>query len=176
MVGLVNGLYATVSGVGGLSVIQCVKTPSEKKLHLELTGQQGDIMKESMLCAKTLSWNLLTQQQKRALQEEWEICGAYGLHVHCPEAATHKDGPSAGCAITVAMVSRLANVPVRHDVAMTGEIDLHGNVHPVGGIETKLHGAYRAGVREVFLPDKNREDVVRLLNKYRKQEQEPDAP
>jgi ATP-dependent Lon protease len=175
MVGLVNGLYATVSGVGGLSVIQCVKTPSEKKLHLELTGQQGNIMKESMLCAKTLSWNLLTQQQKRVLQEEWEICGAYGLHVHCPEAATPKDGPSAGCAITVAMVSRLANVPVRHDVAMTGEIDLHGNVHPVGGIETKLHGAYRAGVREVFLPDKNREDVVRLLNKYKKQEQEPEV-
>lgn len=171
-VGLVNGLYATGTGMGGLTVIQCVKSPSDSKLHLELTGQQGDVMKESMICAKTLAWNLLTPDHKKDLQKEWEDVGSFGLHVHCPEAATPKDGPSAGVAITTAMVSRLTGIPVSNEVAMTGEVDLHGNVHPVGGIEAKLAGALRAGVKKVFIPIENERDVESIRNRHNKQRHE----
>lgn len=168
-IGLVNGLYATATGVGGLTVIQCVKSPSDSKLHLELTGQQGDVMKESMICAKTLAWNLLTPEYKKNLQREFEEIGSFGLHVHCPEAATPKDGPSAGVAITTAMVSRLTGIAVSNEVAMTGEVDLHGNVHPVGGIEAKLAGALRAGVKRVFLPIDNERDVESIRSRHEKQ-------
>jgi endopeptidase La len=171
-VGLVNGLYATGTGIGGLTVIQCVKSPSDSKLHLELTGQQGDVMKESMICAKTLAWNLLTPDHKKDLQKEWEDVGSFGLHVHCPEAATPKDGPSAGVAITTAMVSRLTGIAVSNEVAMTGEVDLHGNVHPVGGIEAKLAGALRAGVKKVFIPIENERDVESIRSRHNKQRHE----
>lgn len=169
-VGLVNGLYATSTGIGGLTIIQCVKTPSESKLSLELTGQQGDIMKESMLCAKTLAWNLLTNEQRKVVYQEWEACGIYGLHIHCPEAATPKDGPSAGAAITISMLSRLSGKLIRHDIALIGEIDLHGNIYPVGGVEPKLLGAYRAGVKKVFIPSGNRGDVHRISTRYKDEE------
>lgn len=158
-VGLVNGLYATSAGVGGLQVIQCLKFPSDIKLQLELTGQQGDVMKESMICAKTLTWNLLNIIYKKSLRKEWDEVGIFGLHVHCPEAATPKDGPSAGVAITVAMVSRLTGIAVLNDIAMTGEVDLQGNIHAVGGIDSKLTGALRGGVKCVFLPSDNQRDV-----------------
>ena len=114
MVGLVNGLYATNSGLGGLTIIQVMKTISDKKLALEkLTGNQGDVMKESMNCALTLAWNILQTDIKEALNKD-----GYGLHIHCPESATPKDGPSAGLAITTAIISRLINVSIKNTVAI----------------------------------------------------------
>lgn len=162
-VGIVNGLYATSTGVGGITIIEVVKTPSERKLSLELTGQQGDVMKESMLCAKTLAWNLLPKNVKKELNDEIESFGNFGLHIHCPEASTPKDGPSAGCAITTAILSRLCNVKIRNNVAMTGEIDLHGNVHAIGGLDAKLMGAKKAGVDTVIVPKDNEDDYRKIL-------------
>ena len=127
-IGLINGLYATATGIGGITVIQVIKTLSDKKLGLELTGQQGDVMKESMICAKTLAWNLLTNERKKEIKEEWDNFGSYGFHIHCPECATPKDGPSAGIAITTAIYSVLINKPILNTIAMTGEVDLIGNV------------------------------------------------
>lgn len=164
-VGFVNGLYATVTGTGGLTIVECVKTPSERKLALELTGQQGDVMKESMMCAKTLAWNLIPKSIKKEINEEIESYGSFGLHIHCPEAATPKDGPSAGITITTAIVSRLCNIKVKNDIAMTGEIDLHGNVHPIGGLEAKLEGAKRAGVRLCLVPKDNEEDYLKIIKR-----------
>ena len=166
-VGFVNGLYATVMGTGGLTIVECVKTPSDRKLALELTGQQGDVMKESMMCAKTLAWNLIPKSVKKEINEEYETYGNFGLHIHCPEAATPKDGPSAGITITTAIVSRLCNVKVKNDIAMTGEIDLHGNVHPIGGLEAKLEGAKRAGVRLCLIPKDNEEDYEKIIRRRR---------
>jgi len=166
-VGFVNGLYATVTGTGGLTIVECVKTPSDRKLALELTGQQGDVMKESMLCAKTLAWNLVPKSVKKEINEEFETYGNFGLHIHCPEAATPKDGPSAGITITTAIVSRLCGVKVKNDIAMTGEIDLHGNVHPIGGLEAKLEGAKRAGVRLCLVPKDNEEDYEKIIRRRR---------
>ena len=164
-VGFVNGLYATVTGIGGLTIVECVKTPSDRKLALELTGQQGDVMKESMMCAKTLAWNLIPRVIKKEINEEFETYGNFGLHIHCPEAATPKDGPSAGITITTAIVSRLCNIRVKNDVAMTGEIDLHGNVHGIGGLEAKLEGAKRAGVRLCLIPVDNKEDYEKIMRR-----------
>ena len=166
-VGLVNGLYATSSGTGGITIVEVVKTPSDRKLSLELTGQQGDVMKESMACAKTLAWNLLPKKVKEMLSEEFEKFGLFGLHIHCPEAATPKDGPSAGITITTAILSRLCNVAVRNNIGMTGEVDLHGNVHPIGGLEAKIEGARKAGVTKVLFPKDNEDDYVKIVKRRR---------
>jgi endopeptidase La len=164
-IGFVNGLYATVAGTGGITIIECVKTPSDRKLSLELTGQQGDVMKESMMCAKTLAWNIIPKNIKKEINDEMSNFGNFGLHIHCPEAATPKDGPSAGITITTAIISRLCNIQVRNDIAMTGEIDLHGNVHAIGGLEAKLEGAKRAGVRLCLIPKENEEDYEKIIRK-----------
>jgi endopeptidase La len=161
-IGFVNGLYATTTGLGGLTIIECVKTPSERKLALELTGQQGDVMKESMMCAKTLAWNLIPKNIKKDINDEFEMIGIFGLHIHCPEASTPKDGPSAGIAITTAILSRLCGIPVKNNVAMTGEIDLHGNVHQIGGLDAKLEGAIKAGVDTVLIPCDNLDDYEKI--------------
>jgi len=164
-IGFVNGLYATVAGTGGITIVECVKTPSDRKLSLELTGQQGDVMKESMMCAKTLAWNIIPKNIKKEINDEIASFGNFGLHIHCPEAATPKDGPSAGITITTAIISRLCNIQVRNDIAMTGEIDLHGNVHAIGGLEAKLEGAKRAGVRLCLIPKDNEEDYEKIMRK-----------
>lgn len=172
-VGFVNGLYATVAGTGGITIVECVKTPSDRKLALELTGQQGDVMKESMICAKTLAWNLIPKSVKKDINEEIESFGNFGLHLHCPEAATPKDGPSAGITITTAIISRLCNVKVRNDIAMTGEIDLHGNVHAIGGLEAKLEGAKRAGVSLCLVPKDNEDDYDKIMKRRKENNGSP---
>ena len=163
--GLVNGLYATNSGLGGLTIIEVLRTPSERAYSLHLTGQQGDVMKESMHCAKTLAWNLIPESIKKKLKNEWEKNGQWGLHIHCPEGATPKDGPSAGCAITIAIISRLCNIPIKNTIAITGEINLNGNIGQVGGISSKLDGAHKAGVETVFIPKDNEQDYNNYLKK-----------
>ena len=117
------------------------------------------------MCAKTLAWNLIPRVIKKEINEEFETYGNFGLHIHCPEAATPKDGPSAGITITTAIVSRLCNIRVKNDVAMTGEIDLHGNVHGIGGLEAKLEGAKRAGVRLCLIPVDNKEDYEKIMRR-----------
>jgi ATP-dependent Lon protease len=164
-IGLVNGLYATTDGLGGLIVIQVQKTlSSSSKIELELTGQQGDVMKESMLCAKTLAINLLDDEEKVNFDNNFKN-KAFGLHVHCPETATPKDGPSAGIAITTAIYSVLTNKYIKNDYAMTGEVDLVGNVKAIGGLEYKIIGAIKAGVKYILVPEENREDYNKIIKK-----------
>ena len=158
-IGKVNGLFANSQGTGGITVIEVQITPSENKLSLTLTGNQGDVMKESMKCAKTLAWNLLSDEEKANVTHD-------GLHIHCPMGATPKDGPSAGCAITLAIYSRLTKKLVNPSVAMTGEINLDGNIHAIGGLEAKLFGAYRAGVHTVLIPEENNDDLILFQSKY----------
>jgi len=158
-VGLVNGLYATTVGVGGLTIIEATKTHSDSNFSLELTGQQGDVMKESMKCAKTIAWNLLPLEVKKKINDDWKENGSWGLHVHTPEAATPKDGPSAGGAITLCILSQLTGIPVKNNVAMTGEIDLCGNIKQIGGLISKLNGAKQAGVNLVLIPEENQNDL-----------------
>jgi ATP-dependent Lon protease len=167
-VGLVNGLYATSAGVGGLTIIETFKTISDNKLSLILTGQQGDVMQESVKCAKTIAWNIIPNEIRKNITKEWSDTGAYGIHVHCPEAATPKDGPSAGGAITLAIVSLLCNIPVNNTIALTGEIDLNGSIHAIGGLDFKIEGGKLAGVKTILCPKQNIQELE-IIKKEKKE-------
>ena len=164
-IGLVNGLYATASGLGGITIIEAFKTPSESKLSLELTGQQGDVMQESMKVAKTVAWNLLPSEVKKKIYQEMTEKGNFGIHLHCPEGATPKDGPSAGAAITMAIVSLLTKIKVKNIIALTGEIDLNGSIHEIGGLESKIEGGKVAGAKKILYPRQNENDVKLIKEK-----------
>jgi endopeptidase La len=159
--GLVNGLFATAAGIGGITIIETYKFVSSTHLEFKLTGMQGDVMKESMNVAKTLALNLVPDEVLEKLQNP-DDKDKFGIHIHCPAGATPKDGPSAGTAITVAIISLLCNIPVRNDYGITGEIDLNGNVLPIGGLESKSDGAKSAGVLNVFCPRKNTVELERI--------------
>ena len=107
---------------------------------------------------------------KKNIKQEWDEVGSFGLHIHCPDAAMPKDGPSAGIAITIAILSRLCNVKIKNTIAMTGEIDLNGKVHAIGGLDSKLDGAKRAGVTKVLIPKENQDDYERILNNLNEKE------
>lgn len=161
-VGLVNGLWANDMGVGGLIPIEAFSIPTTNKLELELTGQQGDVMQESMRCAKTVAWNIISDSHKRKLNEEWKNFGNTGIHIHCPDGATPKDGPSAGAAITTAIISLLMKQKVNNKIAMTGEINLKGQVTQIGGLREKLNGAKKAGAKHVLIPRDNMKDLQKI--------------
>jgi ATP-dependent Lon protease len=124
------------------------------KGNLILTGQLGDVMKESARAG--LSW-VRTHVEELGIGTDFERTD---IHLHVPQGAVSKDGPSAGVAITMALVSLLTGRRVRGDVAMTGEITLRGTVLPVGGIKEKVLAAHRSGIKRVVLPDRNRKDIV----------------
>jgi len=161
-IGLVNGLYASTSGIGGLTRVETFFMPSNSILDLKLTGQQGDVMQESMHVAKTVAWNLIPKSVKKSLRKSWKNDGNSGIHIHCPEGATPKDGPSAGGAITTALISLFTGIPINNEIAMTGEIDLNGFIHEIGGLEEKLEGAKRAGVKLVLCPQENSNDLDKI--------------
>jgi len=150
-VGVVNGLAYTTVGGETLQVECTVMTGSG---NLSLTGQLGDVMKESARAA--LSW-------VRAHAEEYSLAPDFhkniDIHIHVPEGAVPKDGPSAGVTMATALVSALTNRPVRQDVAMTGEITLRGRVLPIGGVKEKMLAAYRAGIKTLLLPMENKKDL-----------------
>jgi len=161
-VGTVNGLYATSSGIGGITPIQAVRFPSEKMLDLMLTGKAGDVMKESVQYSLKVAWSLLTQDEQNKIMEDSQNKKTFGIHIHCPDGATPKDGPSAGLAFTLAIYSLLTNKKINNKVCMTGEIDLYGKAGIIGGLESKLNGGKNAGCTLALVPEDNMEDVIRF--------------
>ena len=143
--GVATGLAWTPVG-GDILFIEASKTPGTGKLIL--TGQLGDVMKESAQAALTVSKGILNDAF-----DKWDI------HIHVPAGATPKDGPSAGVAMTLALVSLFSNKPIRPDVAMTGEISLRGLVMPIGGLKEKSLAALRAGIKTVMVPARNAKDL-----------------
>ena len=165
-IGTINGLWANALGKGGVIPIQVSWRPSEKFLQLHLTGMQGDVMKESMNVALTLAWDLTP------LETRDEICNKKnqslnGVHIHCPEGATPKDGPSAGTAITTAIYSMFNRKKIKYNVAITGEICLNGSVTEIGGLDLKILGAIKAGVKEILFPTENMKDYNTFMEKYK---------
>jgi ATP-dependent Lon protease len=151
--GVVNGLAWTA--VGGVSLeVQGVSTPGKGKLSL--TGTLGNVMKESAAVALTY---VKATTAERGIEDE-KVFENKDIHLHFPEGATPKDGPSAGITITTAIISILSGKEVRQDIAMTGEITIRGEVLPVGGIKEKVIGAHRVGIREVILPADNEADAA----------------
>ena len=161
-IGLVNGLYATQTGIGGLTIIQVMKYPADKMLELSMTGKQGDVMKESVNYAAKIAFSLLPTEDQDKLIHDGHDKKGFGLHIHTPEAATPKDGPSAGAAMTLAIYSILSGKRVNNKIAMTGEIDLCKRVTAIGGVEAKLNGAKRAGVSKALIPKENEEDLEKM--------------
>lgn len=157
MIGVVNGLYATSLCSGGIVPIQLTANHLGKnsKFVLKLTGNQKKIMKESILYSFTTAINLLTDDGK----EQFFLKYSNGIHIHTPEAATPKDGPSAGVAFTLAFLSIMLDLPIDRTIALTGEIDLYGNVTKIGGVKYKTQGAIKAGVKTIFYPNENKEDL-----------------
>ena len=153
-VGQVTGLAWTEVG-GELLTVEAAKLPGKGKT--ETTGKLGEVMQESIKAALSV---VRSRARKLGIAENFhESCD---LHIHLPEGATPKDGPSAGIAITTAMVSALTGIPVRADVAMTGEITLRGEVLPIGGLKEKLLAAHRGGIKTVLIPAENVKDLVEI--------------
>jgi ATP-dependent Lon protease len=165
-VGVANGLWANSLGRGGIIPIEAHLFPTDTFLDLKLTGMQGDVMKESMNIAKTLVWARLSEDRRKELLSSIVQDKLQGLHVHCPEGATPKDGPSAGVAITIALLSLLTGRAVRRDVGITGEVTLQGNVTAIGGLDLKVAGGMRGGVRTFIFPAENVPDFKKLAEKY----------
>ena len=153
-IGAVNGLAWTSVG-GTLLPLEVLVMEGTGKI--ELTGSLGDVMKESAKIAVSLT---------RSLSRKYEIDPDFyknkDIHIHAPEGAVPKDGPSAGVTMTTALVSALSGIPVRRDVAMTGEITLRGKVLPIGGLREKTMAAYSAGIKTVVIPDENKADMKEL--------------
>lgn len=153
-VGTVNGLAFTEVGGDMLKIEAAILDGSGK---IELTGSLGDVMKESAQIAVSYVRSIASEYNI-----EKDFYKTKDIHIHCPEGAVPKDGPSAGVTMTTALVSALTGIPVRRDVAMTGEITLRGNVLAIGGLKEKTMAAYSAGVKTVFIPEENMKDLTEI--------------
>ena len=152
--GQVTGLAWTEVG-GELLTIEAVSLAGKGKMIT--TGTLGEVMQESIQAALSV-----VRSRAESLGVDPDFYQKHDIHIHLPEGATPKDGPSAGIAITTAMVSILTGIPVRADVAMTGEITLRGEVLPIGGLKEKLLAAHRGGIKHVLIPDGNTKDLVEI--------------
>jgi len=153
-IGIVNGLAWTQTG-GELLEVEVNVVPGTGKLVL--TGNLGDVMKESAKAAVSF-----VRSRARRLGVEEDFYKTKDVHIHFPEGAVPKDGPSAGVAITTALVSALTGIPVRRDVAMTGEVTLRGRVLPIGGLREKTMAALRSGMKTVLIPKENEKDLEEI--------------
>jgi ATP-dependent Lon protease len=158
-VGQVAGLAWTEVG-GELLTIEAVSMPG--KGVVVRTGSLGDVMKESVDAARSV-----VRARAAMLGIADDAFEKKDMHVHAPEGATPKDGPSAGIAMTTAMVSALTGIPVKADVAMTGEITLRGEVLPIGGLKEKLLAALRAGIKTAIIPHENKKDLADIPAKVK---------
>jgi ATP-dependent Lon protease len=150
-IGVATGLAWT--SVGG-EILHVETTTMKGKGNLTLTGHLGDVMKESAQAAVSYA-----RSKSRDLNLDPDFYEKLDVHVHVPAGAIPKDGPSAGVTMATSLISALTRIPVRKDVAMTGEITLRGRVLPIGGLKEKTLAALRAGIRNVVIPDQNQKDL-----------------
>ena len=162
MIGRINGLYASsMIDMGGIIAIETQFVPSDNVYGLSLTGNLGKVMKESGTVAKTLAWESLDKPLRSQWELRWKSIKE-SVHIHCPEGAVNKDGPSAGTALTIAILSLLSNTKIKNNIAITGEINLSGDVLAIGGLRSKLYGAKSAGCSLALFPKDNQVDYDKI--------------
>ena len=160
LIGVATGMYYTPVG-GDILFVETSVTPG--KGGLVLTGQLGDVMKESARAALTYA---KSNAQRFGISQE--VLDNHEIHIHLPAGGTPKEGPSAGITLATSLISALTGIPVRKDVAMTGEVTLRGRVLPIGGLKEKMLGAKRAGIKHIIFPEKNLPDINEIPVHLRK--------
>jgi ATP-dependent Lon protease len=172
-VGIINGLYATTTGDGGIIPIQIYKNIQYtcNNYEIKLTGKQGDVMKESVSCSLTAAIDYIKNNKEKYnisdFDEYMNTNFKHGFHIHTPSTSTPKDGPSAGCAFTCCFISRILNKKINNEIGMTGEVELTGKVTKIGGLEFKLQGAKKAGIKTVYVSSENEMDVTIIKKKFK---------
>jgi endopeptidase La len=170
-IGIINALYATNNGDGGIIPIQIFNnyTNNNNEFKIHITGKQGIIMKESLYCSLTCALNYIKRSpiyNIKNIEEYMNLNFKYGFHVHTPSLSISKDGPSAGSAFTCAFISIILNKYIKNDIGITGEIELTGKIIKIGGLIYKLIGAKKAGIKLVYIPKENENDINDIYIKY----------
>ena len=165
-IGVINGMWANAVGNGGILSIEACFIPASNCLDLKLTGMQGDVMKESMDVAKSVAFSLLPIRTKNSLITKLQKTKIQGIHIHCPDGATPKDGPSAGGAITTVIYSLMTGKKIDNTISMTGEINLQHEITKIGGLDLKILGSIKAGVKHILYPAENQDDFNKFMEKY----------
>jgi ATP-dependent Lon protease len=169
-VGLINALWANSYGAGGVLPLQASFIPSNKFLDLTLTGSMGDVMKESISVSLTNAWNLTNLERRKYLIEKYNdpknnnVCG---IHIHCPDISTKKDGPSATTAFTVLIYSLLNDYKIKNYFGITGETHFGFYLTEIGGLQEKIIHSIKSGVTEFIFPKENQSDFDKIMEKYK---------
>ena len=173
MVGLINALWANSYGSGGVLPLQSSFIPSNKFLDLVLTGSMGEVMKESISVSLTNAWNLTRVERQKYLIEKYNdpknnnVCG---IHIHCPDISTKKDGPSATTAFTVLIYSLFNDIKIKNHFGITGETHFGYKLTEIGGLREKIIHSIKAGITEFIFPKENDKDFDKIMEKYKDNE------
>jgi ATP-dependent Lon protease len=166
-IGIINALYASSDGNGGIIPIQIFNNyTNNNKFKINITGKQGTIMKESVYCSLTCALNYIKRSSIYNIEEYMKLNFQSGFHVHAPSSSISKDGPSAGCAFTCAFISIILKKCIKNDIGITGEIELTGKIIKIGGLIFKLIGAKKAGIKIVYIPYENKNELKDINIKY----------
>jgi ATP-dependent Lon protease len=172
-VGLINALWANSYGSGGVLPLQASFIPSNKFLELVLTGSMGEVMKESISVSLTNAWNLTSIERKKHLIKKYNdpknnnVCG---IHIHCPDISTKKDGPSATTAFTVLIYSLFNDIKIKNNFGITGETHFGYYLTEIGGLREKIIHSIKSGITEFIFPKENDKDFDKIMEKYKDNE------
>lgn len=169
-VGIINALWANQMSQGGVLPIQASFIPCNKFLELTLTGSMGDVMKESISVSLTNAWNLTNVERQKYLFEKYNDVKnntVYGIHIHCPDISTKKDGPSATTAFTVLIYSLLNDIKIKNYFGITGETHFGLMLTEIGGLQEKIIYSIKSGIKEFIFPKENLKDFEKIMEKYK---------
>jgi ATP-dependent Lon protease len=170
---IINGMYANSLNQGGVLPFQACFVPSKYFLEIILTGNQKEVMREGMIISRNLAWSLTNYKTQKDIIKKYnnvkENC-IYGININALGLSIPKDGPSASSTICVLIYALLNNYKIKNDLAMTGEVSLDGKITEIGGLEYKILGSIKNGVKEIIYPGENKVDFEKFYDKYNDKE------